>query len=514
MERVHPPALNYDNILPLAVESRSNRRSFPPVNGDTFGNANGATTIRIDVNADSMLDCAHSYLNCTLTNAGGANITLFPEICCPSWIQRLRIESGGVVIEDINEYARLYAMMSLLQCPKDYIMNNMTTQGLYPKMLSGALLDAGGGGADSITLSTVSGHTANNGAGEYEIEVHYPFEAQLAVAGNTTLGAQVGDNAANHPSAGGLVNHRLGGCYGIANGATKTMSFPLISGFLNMDKYVPLIMMNSGFTIEIHLHDALRVGVSQTETAAAAAGVVVNSVWTISNVDYVAHLIDLDRAFYERLRAVMESTGGVLQLAGQTYRHFTAQTPVGQGPHTISIPARVKSVKSIFCTFIDSTLVGVNTCYDSSVFQNANLASFRFEIGSVRYPQRDVRVSSGGIAGADKEYLVELQKAMGKLGDYQHQNAFSIKHCLNAETERTPNVVNQQVLSSFVVGYDFEAFQRVALEAGINTADRSLPINFIFDKTGATANPTRIDVYVLCDAIYFINLDGTVSVSV
>jgi hypothetical protein len=58
---------------------------------------------------------------------------------------------------------------------------------------------------------------------------------------------------------------------------------------------------------------------------------------------------------------VMESTGGVLQLAGQTYRHFTAQTPIGQGPHTISIPARVKSVKSIFCTFIDSTLVGVNT---------------------------------------------------------------------------------------------------------------------------------------------------------
>ena len=60
----------------------------------------------------------------------------------------------------------------------------------------------------------------------------------------------------------------------------------------------------------------------------------------------------------------------------------------------------------------------------------------------------------------------------------------------------------------------FEAFQRVALEAGINTADRSLPINFIFDRTGASANPTRLDIYVLCDAIYFINLDGTVSVSV
>ena len=513
MERVHPPALNYDNILPLAVESRSNRRSFPPTNGDTFGNANGATTIRIDVNADSMLDCSHSYLNATITNGGGVTSSLFTEQCCPSWIQRLRIESGGVVIEDINEYARLYAMMSLLQCPTDYIMNNMTTQGLYQKPIASSLNTGGGGGVVNITSSMLAQHTANTASAELGVELTYPQSAQLQLSGVDNLGAIVANNAANQPTAGGLVNHRLAGANAIVGAGTRTMSFPLLSGFLNMDKYLPLIMMNAGFTIEIHLHDALRVGVTQTETA-AAQGAIADSVWTISNVDYVAHLIDLDRSFYERLRAVMESTGGVLQLAGQTYRHFTAQTPVGQGPHTISIPARVKSVKSIFATFIDSTQVGINSCYDSSVFQNANISSFRFEIGSVRYPQRDVRVSSGGVAGADKEYLVELQKSMGKLGDYQHQTSFSFKHCLNAEIARTPNVVNQNTLSSFILGYDFESFQRVALEAGINTADRSLPINFIFDKTGATAQATRIDVYVLCDAIYFINLDGTVSVSV
>ena len=37
MERVAPSALNYDNILPLAIESRSNRREFTPTNGATFG---------------------------------------------------------------------------------------------------------------------------------------------------------------------------------------------------------------------------------------------------------------------------------------------------------------------------------------------------------------------------------------------------------------------------------------------------------------------------------------------
>ena len=42
----------------------------------------------------------------------------------PAFIQRLRIESGGVVIEDIDEYSRLFAMTSLCQCPESYLKNN------------------------------------------------------------------------------------------------------------------------------------------------------------------------------------------------------------------------------------------------------------------------------------------------------------------------------------------------------------------------------------------------------
>ena len=53
------------------------------------------------------------------------------------------------------------------------------------------------------------------------------------------------------------------------------------------------------------------------------------------------------------------------------------------------------------------------------------------------------------------------------------------------------------------------------LEQGIDTASRSLPINVIIDKAGSGAGIThRADFFVLCDAIFFINLDGTASVSV
>ena len=96
--RVAPPQVNYDNVLPLAIESRSNRREFLPVNGQTFSNATGATICRIDVNADSMLDATHSYLECDIrndaVNGAGENKFLSLNNFSPAWIQRLRIEVG------------------------------------------------------------------------------------------------------------------------------------------------------------------------------------------------------------------------------------------------------------------------------------------------------------------------------------------------------------------------------------------------------------------------------------
>ena len=514
MERVAPPQVNYDNVLPLAIESRSNRREFLPVNGQTFSNANGATICRIDINADSMLDASHSYLECNITNSSEvADTYLKLNPFTPAWIQRLRIESGGVVIEDINEYSRLYAMLMLNQVPESYVRNNVSNQGMYRPPQSTNLKTAGGAAVNTVAGGVARAPdivTPTAGAQSVLVdcaipsELHYPMTAQGLIRGNGLIGATPGAAASNQPTAGGLVNHALSN---ILTAQSHTMCIPLVSGFLNMDKYIPLIMMNAGFTLELTLCDPNRIGISRVEAADDdAAAAAVDSLWTVSAVKYVAHLIDLDRSFYDRLRAVMESSGGVLQLAGQTYRHFVGNLPAGIGPHTITLPARVKSVKSIFGTFIDSTQMGVNTGYDTSVFQRANLNRYRFEIGSVRYPQTDVNAGT-------QENQAELQKAWGKLGDYSHQQPYQFKHTLNDSTPRLDASSSEALLSAYFIGYDFEAFQRVALEAGINTSDRSLPINFICEKT-AGGTISRADFFILCDAIYYINLDGTVSVSV
>ena len=518
MNRVAPRQVNYDNILPLAIESRSNRREFLPVNGQSFSNTTGATIARIDVNADSMLDATHSYLECVITNTSAtANSTLLLNPFCPSWVQRLRIESGGVVIEDINEYARLYAMLVLNQCPQDYVRNNLSNQGLYAEPASGVLLPAAGGDVVDFAPSLQANSAGTVGGDEVQLadvgpvaisELIYMPTAQAILKGISTETEQTG-SAVNRPNANGrgsyVANEGVLDVAGSAE-ATQTQAFPLVSGFLNMDKYIPLVMMNAGFTIELTLADANRIGVGIVQAAASDHGADVSPAWTITALKYVAHLIDLDRSFYDSLRSVMESSGGVLQLAGQTYRHFVGDLPAAGSEYTITLPARVKSVKSIFGTFIDSTQMGVANRYDTSVFQNANLTRYRFEIGSVRYPQTDVNTVT-------VENDVELQKSFGKLGDYSHQQAYRRKHVESVQEARLPTRMETCLLSAFFIGYDFEAFQRVALEAGINTADRSLPINFVCTK-GATTNAFRADFFVLTDAIYYINLDGTVSVSV
>ena len=153
--RVAPPQVNYDNVLPLAIEARSNRREFLPVNGASFSNGTGATICRIDVNADSMLDATHSYLECDITNNKGATNFLALNNFTPSWIQRLRIESGGVVVEDINEYSRLFAMLTLAQCPKDYVTNNYSNLGLY-KGAASSNLNAAANGKNDLQTGGVS----------------------------------------------------------------------------------------------------------------------------------------------------------------------------------------------------------------------------------------------------------------------------------------------------------------------------------------------------------------------
>ena len=64
-------------------------------------------------------------------------------------------------------------------------------------------------------------------------------------------------------------------------------------------------------------------------------------------------------------------------------------------------------------------------------------------------------------------------------------------------------------------GLDFESFPKTSLENGINSADRSLPITLDIKRANTgVAGAVDVNVFVMCDAVWYVNLDGSVSVSI
>ena len=233
MERVLPKTLDYTDVLPLAVESRSRRRTFFPINGQTFSSG-GANIIRIDLSADALLDTQHSYLRFTFTArtrscgidfAGGH-----------SFIRRLRIEQSGVVLEDINSYNRLMGGI-VLPCQSGAEHHNERT-----------------------LTEAVRGHGQTS----------------------TAMSIAIADLVANRVSAEltqGQLNNENDQ---IGIGESYDFCIPLNSGILNNEKLIPLMLMSAPLTIEIELASSVQACVWHTDATGT---------YDISNVRYIANLI-------------------------------------------------------------------------------------------------------------------------------------------------------------------------------------------------------------------------------
>ena len=465
MERVLPKTLDYTDVLPLAVESRSRRRTFFPVNGQTF-NSDGANIIRVDLSSDALLDTQHSYLRFDVTPAGG---TIGIDAAGGhAFIKRLRVEQSGTVLEDINSYNRLMGGVVLpCQSGDDHHKERSITEHIR---------DAG----------EVSARAATN--------VQTQFQADNNSSASTAL--LQGEH------------HQL--VTQVPNGTRITMAIPLNTGILNNEKLIPLMLMSAPLTIEIELAPSL-------EPFVASAGGVT---YSISNVRYIANLIEVGQDVAGQLRMVQEMSGGVLTLAGQTYRHFSGTLTNGAGDQVINVPARVKSMKSLFFVSSGATPVG-QTTYDVSFGGNMSLDEYQLKIGSVVYPPTPIQckfgdgnADDGGIVFRRSEALMELAKAWGNVGSTKGLGQLrSLNYAVSKQTKATS--ANPEIVYC-PFGMDLEAFQRVAIESGVNTADRSLPISLILSFAGANvpANNTQVEVYVLADALFYINGDGSMSVSV
>ena len=475
MERVLPKTIDYTDVLPLAVESKSRRRTFFPTNGQTFTD-NTNNIVRIDISADALLDTQHSYLRFTGTFAAATAGIDFAG--GHSFIRRLRVEQSGTILEDIQSYNKLMGGIVLpCQCGSDYLKERSITEGVNQNSRAGTVA----------------------------------LFAQPQAAQVTAAGAGVGDALGLRTGA-ALTNNNNNILSQIAAGGAYDFCIPLTSGIFNNEKLIPLMLMSAPLTIEIELAPHAQA------VSAAGAGT-----YSWSNVRYIANLVEVGQDVAQQLRMVQEMSGGVLTLAGQTYRHFSGQTS-GGAESVINIPARVKSMKSMFFFSKGAAADAVGN-YDLGNGGTMGIQEFQLKIGSVTYPPTPVQCSHrggaaiGATGGQRSEQLMELAKAWGNVGSTKGLGMLqSLNFARTVETEAVGAAVGGFLsgggqYSFCPFGLDLEAFQRVAIESGVNTADRSLPISLILSHTGAQAAQT-LDAYVLADALFYINSDGSMSVSV
>ena len=244
--RVLPRNANYMDHLPLAMSSKTKRRTFFPVNGQS-STATGNNIIRIDISGDSFLDTKNSYLSFRFNNTSGQACGL-DFGAGHGFIRRLRIEQAGNVLTDCNNYNKLVSAILLpSQGDRDSVRSRSVTENCRFNN------DKANGNSTAVCPATdvtgASVSTPANGAGQFVNNAVAPPGAPTA-------------------------------------GSTGTFCIPLVNGLLglNQQKMIPLQLLGSSpITIEIELCPTLDIGVFAVAPGAA---------YTIDTVRYVAQMVE------------------------------------------------------------------------------------------------------------------------------------------------------------------------------------------------------------------------------
>ena len=477
-----PKTLRYeqDAGLPVAIEARSNRRSFWPANGDKFS-PSATNVIRMTINSNSFIDFSHSYLQFTVTNAD-ADRTLTPDLGVP-FFSRLQIMSGGQELEDIQEWSRLYATLLSAQGSRLNSDELSLTQH-DPNVFS----QVGANEVTDITVAELTGLDVGNVAAAGTVALAAKINASLEEASGDGANRL---NPSLNPDATALTANR-------GAGSSATYSVPIMSGIFNIEKYFPLLLTDQGLDLYFTLAPHVEVG---CWSGIPAVG------YEISNVKYVAHEVNLDDGFVNQMKSSMSATGGMLSLSSTTYRYYQQQHVGNTTSEDHNISCRVKSLKGLIVRPQHQDMATSSSNFGVSTGQNMGITEVQFRIGSVLYPQEPIKFSNSNKG----ELFQEIRKCFGTIGSYNHGTMLNDSTLQTVDDERPATVgIASSQRSLFMMAYDFETFAKSATESGINVSDRALPVTMSLTKrTAANVNvATRYDTWAMCDCIIYIDLMG------
>ena len=458
-----PATMDYTKILPIAAGNpRAMRRTFLPVNGQSF-TATGNNIVRLELSADQFWDAKHSYLRFDVVLNNAAMLTAgLDSGGLHNFIRRLRIEQAGSILYDVNRYDKLMSAI-LLPC-----QSNLSTQA--DRSITEQQRYGNQGDAGNLNV----GEAAANTSGDFINGIHNE-EGQIAINGTFTLCA------------------------------------PLVGSLFSQDKLVPLQLLSSSpLTIEIELAPAADVFIN--------AGAADMTDYTIQNISYIAQLVDVSPEVDNQVRMIQELSGGAIVLNCNDYTHFNGNiTANAAGQQAINVPARRKSIRSLLFVANSQTFGGgvQRTVYNTSSGGNMNLIDYQVKVGSIMHPATPIRCNFnvGGDINTRAEAFEELTKCFMPVNNVIGLGGLSRVNYAVADGAAANMATSGDVPTYCPLGVDMEAFQRTAIEAGLDTSSRSTPISLLLNLGGGIAEALNVDAYVVYDALYYIDASGVISVS-
>ena len=285
-----------------------------------------------------------------------------------------------------------------------------------------------------------------------------------------------------------------------------TGQYHLSCGFLNMDKYLPLVLMGQGFTIQLELETGANIGVM------TGGGAGEPSTYSISDVKYVAHIVDMQRDFYDMLRNLQSQSGGSLMIGSSTFRHFSHTFNSGAGTEDINITARVRSLENLLWCTTATANVGDSSIYNLSNSSSMGCPSGNYNVfvGAVRYPSN--QVSWNNVTNKGESYQ-ELRKCFGALGSINHGGLLNACTYLASETGSDRDTTGG-IPTYGPMGISFKSW-RHELEDGIDTSSSALPIRLALSLGAPNAAAAQTaDIYAQATVLFYFNMDGTVTANV
>lgn len=480
-------SIDYTSILPMAVESRVRRRGYVPSNGASFV-SNQNNIIEIPISASAFLDTRHSALKFTFLNTTGQTFGVdFGG--GHSFFSRVRVLQAGTVLSDSRQHHRLMSSI-ILPCQGD--QSSLSTRSIKEGQRYGNSAVAGGVG------------------------VMEP--ADFVAGGNPAANAEVTGACFNTPT-----NANDSTCAAAA-GSNYVFTIPIMNGLLGttQEKLLPLFLLNSSpIVLELTLSDVLDVGTF----GGAPAG------YTINNVRYQASLVETSPEVEEQIRMVQQQSGGRLVLNGTDFVHTPGQiTANATGRVSIPIPVRKKSIKSVLFVAAGNTYGGGAAAqtnrYNLSFGGHMNVNEYQLSFGSRRIPEIPISFQATGIGALQNkaQYFEELAKCFGNTKDAHGLGVMSRVNNSNAAgitgTMAVPSAggAAMETHRFCPFGIDCEAFQPDgkgggALESGIDTASDSTPLALNLDIGLAQAVNLNLDIYVVHDSLYFIDMVGNLRVA-